>query len=306
MTEIIESIKVALHPKGDETCPFCPGEKEKEWTTYQGEKNKSGVLREAMNDPARCNYAQQSGARPKDGKDGRQNADSPKPSPQPIFSHSSYGEYSNQAHHSISGNEIMKGHPIEKIIKKENGSDFLGDTGYTINNCANGVYLPAYPKKFGGIWGKPTYPKSYPLSDGKTITITNPADDDTFKFLVMKPAMERVGQAHIGGHEGFYLETLDQFPPDYPATIKSKLSEIADKVYLKSKECPFCTDDKGAPKKPYLPPYKINQMLDNLSRSIEKKITSTPDKWPYFISSFSRDYVAKSRGVTSKKHLLTM
>ena len=193
MTEIIETINIAMHPPGDESCPFCPGEKEKEWTTYQGEKNKSGVLREAMNDPTRCNYAQQSGARPKDGKDGRQNADSPKHSPQPIFSHSSYGEYSNQAHHSISGNEIMKGHPIEKIIKKEGGSDFLGDTGYTINNCANGVYLPAYPKKFGGIWGKPIYPKTYPLADGKTITITNPADDDIFKCLVMNSDLELVG-----------------------------------------------------------------------------------------------------------------
>lgn len=27
----------------------------------------------------------------------------------------------------------------------------------------------------------------------------------------MKPAMERIGQAHIGGHEGFYLETLENF-----------------------------------------------------------------------------------------------
>ena len=301
-----ESIKVEFHHADDEACPFCPGEKEKTWVTFEGEKNKSGILRDAMNDPTRCNYAQQSGARPKDGKDGRQNPDPVKLTPQPIFSHSQYGEYSNQAHHSISGNEIMKGHKIEKIIKKENGSDFLGDTGYTINNCANGVYLPAYPKKFGGIWGKAIYPKEYPLADGKKITITNAADDDTFKFLVMKPAMERIGQAHIGGHEGFYLETLEKFYPDYPASVKEKLDEIADKVYLKSQECPFCVESNGKPKKPYLPPYKINQMLDNLSKRIEKKLTCPPDQWPYFISKFSKDYVVRSKGVTSKKHLLTM
>jgi hypothetical protein len=303
--EAIEGINVALHPAGDESCPFCPGEKEKEWKTFEGEKNSSGVLRDTMNDPTRCGYAQQSGARPKDGKDGRQGIDSAKITPQPIFSHPVYGEYSNQAHHSISGNEIMKGHKIEELIKKKGGSELLGDTGYTINNCANGVYLPAYPKKFGGIWGKAIYPKVYPVSGGKTVTITNAVDDDTFKFLVMKPAMERVGQAHIGGHEGFYLETLDKFYPDYPASVKEKLTEIADKVHLKSKECPFCVEGNGKPKKPYVPPYKINQMLDNLSGRIEKKLTAAPDKWPYFISKFSKDYVVRLKGVTSKKHLLT-
>lgn len=301
--EGLETVAVPMHAAGDEKCPFCPGVKEKPWKTFDGVKNSSTILREAMNDPERCGFAQQQGARPKDGKDGRQGIDDPKESPQPIFSHPRYGEYSNQAHHSISGNEIMKGHKIEKLIGKE-GGEIEDDTGYTINNCANGVYLPAYPKKFGGIWGKAVYPKSYPLANGDTVKITSAVDDDTFKFLVMKPAMEAVGQAHIGGHEGFYIETLDKFHKDYPTTIKEKLTEIADKVHLQSKECPFCKKSNGEAKKPFIPPYKVNQMLDNLSKRIEKKITASPDQWPYFISKFAKDYVVKSKGITSKKSLL--
>ena len=289
MTEMAEGMAIALHSENNPECPFCPGKEEKKWKTYKGVDNSSGKLRSAMNNPKKDEFSQQAGARPKDGQDGRQNIDSEKPSPKPIFSKSKYGDYFDQAHHSISGNEIMKGHRIESVIKK--GSIFTGDTGYTINNCANGVYLPAYPKKYHGIWGGKTYPKTYPVLDGGSpVVVKNLLNDKAFKLSVMKPAMDKVGQAHIGNHKGHYIEDLDKYNKTYPRVVKNELNKIVSRVIQKGKECPFCVDTKGKPKQPFVPPYKVNQWLDNLSVDIAKKLQSSPKKWTYFISEIAKDY----------------
>lgn len=286
MTELIEKIAVTMHPQDDEECPFCPGEKEKDWTTVKGEQNDSGKLRNYMNKPSTNNWAQQRGARPKDGKDGRQAKDPEKTSPAPIYSSSQCGDYGDQAHHLISGNEIMKGHKIEQVITK--GSNFQSDTGYTINNCGNGVYLPAYPKNFSGTWGSRTYPKTYSTGSGSR-KVNNVREDQDFKLEVMKPAMDSVGQAHIGGHEGFYIEGLDGYEDSYPSVVKKKLSKILDRVKTKGGECPFCFEgDK--PQKPFIAPYRVNQWLDNLSEQIEKQVTGPSEKWTYFISQIALDY----------------
>lgn len=304
MTELIEKIAVTMHPAGDEACPFCPGKKEDDWKTTKGAGNSSTKLRAYMNNPKTNNYAQQSGARPKDGKEGRQSPDQEKPNPSPIFNSSQFGEYGDQAHHAISGNEIMKGHKIEDVITK--GSDFKGDTGFTINNCANGVYLPAYPKSFKGIWGSPKYPKYYPSVDGSDpVKIDNVIDDQKFKLDVMKPAMNQSGQAHIGGHEGFYIEDLPGFERSYPAIVKDELDKIHLRVKQKGEECPFCSEG-GKPKKPFVPPYKVNQWLDNLSADVARKLTSAPAMWPYFISQIAMDYFKdlKRKAPSSKLKLL--
>lgn len=261
-----EAVNVSLHKEGDPECPFCPGKKEDAWKTFKGKDNDSGTLRDAMNKPSRCGFAQQTGARPKDGKEERQAVDVEKISPNPIFNHSVYGDYGNQAHHAISGNEIMKGHSIEKIIKNEDGT-YDGDTGYTINNCANGVYLPSAPSAgYKGSWRSQT---------------------DEFKLEAMKPAMNKCGQAHIGGHEGHSLPGGDT----YPSAIKKKLDEIVLRVVQKSKECPFCVTGDGNPKKPFIPPYKVNQWLDNLSNKTAGHLKSTdPLKWNYFISGLAKAY----------------
>lgn len=262
MTELIERVSVHLGDSdNEEECPFCPGVDTKhDWKTIEGAKNDSGTLRKAMVDPSRCSYSQQKGAKPKDGNFPNQNKDSAKLNPSPIYRHSVYGDYGNQAHHCISGNEIMSGHAIESILVNE-GGEFLGQTGYNINNAANGVYLPSYPENYSGT------------------------DDE--KYEIVKHAMEaRKGQVHIGGHSG-HDNAAGQ---DYPLAIGEELTALKIRILYKKEECPFCVESDGSPKKPFIPPYKVNYWLDKLSSRIKRKLTGDPYKWPYFISKYAKRY----------------
>lgn len=270
MTQLGEKIQIHLDNPDSDDCPFCPGkETEHKWKTYKGEDNDGGILREAMNNPKRCNYAHQSGAKPKDGKYPNQNTSVaaspqiPKGKDPDYYSNDEHGSYRNEAHHCISGNEIMKGHPIENEIVK--GSQFKGDTGYTINNGDNGVFLPSYPIK--GSWSDKDY--------------------ETFQYPAMKLAMDaNKGQVHIGGHTGHNNDG----GKDYPTTIKEELSSLQKRVVEKSEECPFCVEGDGKPKSPFVPPYKVNQWLDNLSNDIRTDLTGPVKTWPYFISKYAKKY----------------
>ncbi len=270
MTQLGEKIQIHLDNPDSEDCPFCPGKETKhEWTTFKGADNSGSKLRKAMNDPARNSFAQQRGAKPKDGVYPNQNKDSPASPQMPkgsssIYNHSEHGDYGNEAHHCISGNEIMKGESIEKEITK--GDKYKGDTGYTINNCANGVFLPSYPTKYKGSWA---------------------VKSDDEKYEIMKHVMDAgKGQVHIGGHTGHNGDG----GKDYPNMIKEELTAIQKKIVEKSEECPFCVEGGGKPKKPFVPPYKVNQWLDNLSKQIERKLTSQTKSWPYFISKYAKKY----------------
>ena len=315
MTEFVELVALSQHIEDNPKCPFCPGVEEPEWKTYTGKENSSKELRACMNNPDRNDYSQQNtsgAARPKDKgvektphdkktQQFRQSPDENDISPgeketPPIFHMDKYGPYRNEAHHCISGNEIMKGHAIERVITKN--SRFKKDTGYTINNAANGVYLPSFPKAYRGIWGKKwsgsesVSSKTYPVYDGSDPkVITSKEDDNNFKYEIMKEAMKAgKGQAHIGSHGGFYIEDLDEYNVSYPKVIKKELSAIFRRVVNMGKDCPFCVNTKGEPQKPFLPPYKVNQWLDDLAKSIKNDLVAAPDTWKYFISAIARDY----------------
>ena len=78
MTQVGEKIHINLDSQESKDCPFCPGEEDKhEWKTFKGKDNNGTKLRKAMNDPSKNNYAQEKGARPKDGVYPRQNEDDP-------------------------------------------------------------------------------------------------------------------------------------------------------------------------------------------------------------------------------------
>jgi hypothetical protein len=261
MTELMEKIQIHLDKPDSEDCPFCPGkETEHKWVTVKGIQNSSGKLRTSMNKPEANGCVQEGGTKPKDGVYPNQNKDEAKPSPNPIYTHAVYGDYGNQAHHCISGNEILKGHEIEKIIANESG-DYKGQTGYTVNNAANGVYLPSYPENYSG--------------------------NDDEKYDIVKLAMAAgKGQTHIGGHSGHSNPGAE----DYPRKVKSQLAVLVRRIELKSEECPFCVENDGKAKKPFIPPYKTNQWLDNLSGKIKKNLTCSAASWPYFISKYAKRY----------------
>jgi len=69
------------------------------------------------------------------------------------------------------------------------------------------------------------------------------------------------GQIHIGGHSGHVIEEADK---DYPTAIKEQLLKIKKRIVDKSEECPFCVENDGKPKKPFILPYKVNVWLDTL------------------------------------------
>ena len=285
MTELCEKVAFALAGSDDNGCPFCPGEEVKhDRITYGGEKNDSKYLRWNMADPS---YAREEKKEPKTLE---KNNGYPGAIKSPVlnsrykkkdsvkgkiaFKHDKHGIYGYEAHHCISGNEILKdvwnegileGTGLDRIITNADKL-YKGQTGYTINNAKNGVYLPSYPRKYSGKW--------------------EPMDDEV-KYQIMKLAMEEgEGQAHIGCHTG-HENTAGQ---DYPTIIKEELTAIKDRILSKKEECPFSEGADGGDNK-YIPPYKINLWLDILSQNINKKLTAkNPTNWPYFISGYAKKY----------------
>ena len=304
MTEIVEGVAFVKHTEDNPDCPFCPGKEEADYKTWRGNDNKASKLRSNMKTPSNLTKIQAK-ARPKDSRDGRQSEDGPKPvyrNPEgPIYSHDKHGDYSDQAHHAISGNQILNGHDIEKLTCSDLGK-IEKDTGYSVNNCANGVCLPAYPYKF--IRG------NSPLK-GKWAEY-----DPVAKVEMMELPMQALkGQVHIGGHdispnpalfEGD-TEAADDATTDmehytnYPETAKKllqKLYNVSIKNY--SESCGFCGDNKKNGKK-LPPPYRINQKLDDISEILIGYITGAPSEWKYFISAYAQDYVVKLRKPNRKR-----
>lgn len=283
--EICELIHILIGLIDRQRCPFCTDPKDTDtYTTYKGESNSSGKLRKIMNDPD-CLVSEQNNARPKSGQGRFQVRDTAQPNPNPIFEDNTtmfpglsgpIGAYGDEAHHCISGNECMKGELIENIIKDEARSEYEKDTGYSINNCANGVYLPSWHRnRFGsgkadGTWAD--------LNDGKNYDA---------KYEIMKLAMRGgAGQAHIGSHEG---KTTPKHHHTYPSHVKRELGEIKKRVELRQEDCPYCKE-KGQPKKPAPAPYGVNQWLDGLSHRIKGHLTGHPRSWEYFVSQYAADY----------------
>jgi hypothetical protein len=279
--EIGELIHILLGMIAPDRCPFCKDPEETDtFTTYKGNTNNSTTLRTIMNDPT-CLTTEQSNARPKNGDRGHQAPDPVMPSPNPIFTDNTtmypglsavVGSYGDEAHHSISGNECMKGESIEDVIKDSGRSNFEKDTGYSINNAANGVYLPSWHRS---RWGD-TRP------DGKWGDLP-----DTTKYAIMRTAMRgSAGQAHIGAHEG---KTTVKHPRSYPAFVKGRLNQIQQRVFLRMADCPYCKEN-GQPKRPAPAPYGVNQWLDALSTEIRLHVTGHPRSWKYFVSQYAATY----------------
>lgn len=261
MTETMEGVAPVGHDDPNDDCPFCPGSEKPTWTTYPGKANSSKKLGSIMNDPSKLTSLQ-SNARPKDGKEDRQGPAKKRAQPSPIYRDSQYGAYSCEAHHAISGNQILKGHPAEKLVVK---GTIKKDTGYSVNNSDNGVWLPSVPERLKGKWG------------GLRVTRK--------LAIASKPMAAGKGQFHKGPHDITDPEDVyGKYHWTYPRAGKKKLADLLFYVVLWSDECFLC-EDVDRSKGPFPPPYRVNQHLDNISESLGKHMLASGRSWRFFIST---------------------
>ncbi|MDH5415215.1 MAG: hypothetical protein OEW87_13850 [Flavobacteriaceae bacterium] len=307
MTQITLKLNPSAHDSFDDDCPFCQGKKEGgTYTTYRGEKNSSIILRAIMKDPSKLK-TRQKGARPKDGKGEHQQEDEIRyftsktkgiiPS-SPIFKDCSQvrekQDYSDEAHHALSGKQILNNHKIEKFTStKVENTKVSSDTGYSVNNCANGVALPSYPK--------------YYRKRDSSEKWTNVQNKEAIMEL---PMAANKGQVHIGGHDieplcGIVGDEDDDEYDDgsteskhgrpestgtsYPEKAKLLLDALYDRIVLWAGCCYLCdTQDKNAK---FPPPYRVNQYLDNISTQLIRHVKYLPPiYWRWFLSEYARNY----------------
>ena len=271
MTEIGESVGLPFarqHERSSEHCPFCPEEKPPEpWTTYAGAKNHSGVLRDLLVEPETLGHRQPN-ARPKDGAKQRQRAD--RRAPQPTFKTRAHGEYSFEAHHLVSGKQALKRvRAMEQWIKK--GAKIDADTGYSVNNARNGVWLPSVPVSLqGGGFGR--------LTDAEKFTIAGAVMADGH------------GQFHRGPHNVQPGEDLEEKHHDsYDAWLRESLKVIADRIHDWSFRCALCATKRDADAKLH-PSVRVNEALDRLSDIVRTKVTGGPARWDLFVSKLAYWY----------------
>lgn len=264
MTEIGEIISppgAGRHAKNNASCPFCPEEPADPWTTFAGARNNSQVLAALLKSPGALSE-KQSGARPKDGAKHRQAEDDASPPPPSKT-------WSFEAHHLISGKQALKKVPaMEAWIT---GEKIDGDTGYSVNNARNGIWLPSVPKEYvSGGFGK--------LSEQE-------------KFEIAVAAMkEHKGQFHKGPHNVKPEPgDEDEHHNSYDVWLIENLAAIAERIALWSTKCPLCAKREDQKKKPR-PSVEVHEILDRFSDLVRKKVTGSPRRWHIFISKLAYWY----------------
>jgi len=300
--EICEIIApAATHEGTDIECPFCPAPKEKkdEFTTYPGAAKSESRLKDIMDDPLSLE-SKESGARPKKGEPNQQQPASAKHHPEQPLEHPIFGAYTYEAHHLIPGTEkvapksatsVMSGHAIEKWIVK--GDKIDRDSGYSINNSDNGVWLPSAPKacKKNRANPKPDRPWASDAKAKKNPAALTPDEKTEIALYAM---MKGKGQFHYGQHK-----VLDEEGKHYTYAkeVKDRLTALEDYVAQWSTVCLCDEEQTTPPSPPFKPTWKINEKIDLISIWIEIDISlMPPNTWTYFISTLAMK--AANRGTT--------
>lgn len=269
MAELGELVAAIVSHVADEndSCPFCPVPTQGPFTTHPGSANDSQVLESIMKDPGKLT-TRQSNARPKSSQPQQQPTSSAKPKPNPIFSDATYGDYSAEAHHLISGNQAMKGHEIEHWIVA--GSLVTADTGYSINNSDNGEWLPSIPEQYKeqGGWSS-----------------LMPAE----KLRIASLPMKSKGQFHKGPHNITDKDDPSGLHVSYPKEVKRLLTDLCNVMHGWAEKCPL-TKNSDPDKGPFTPNWRIHNMLDHLSRAIATDLKADRSEWRYFISTLAMKY----------------
>jgi hypothetical protein len=282
MPELIEAFAVGGGHTSDK-CPFCPLEKKDQqyYKTYGGAQNDGTKLGNLINEPTKFGTSTEADARPKDGKegkDGRQNQG---------FSNTSNETYSDikgddtewkfQAHHAISGKQCLNGHLVEKFIIASDKIKF--DTGYSVNNPQNGIWMPSYPET-------QTWPK-----------------DPAGKFALAKIAMEKFKRQFHLGHHNITVDPIvavdsDKIDVDvdqvYVAYVKKELDNLKLVVDSWVDPCKKKDGDK------HLGNARIHNNLDHISELIISKLKYPPKGWRFFVSRHARDLAIKTRDPNAK------
>jgi hypothetical protein len=211
--------------------------------------------------------SQQGGARPKEGGDAQQQSSPAQPKPNPIFDDPAEGPYSCEAHHLISGKQALEGHAFERWIVA--GSTIEKDTGYSINNADNGLWAPSIPEKYkGGKWGPKTFADKLAIA--------------------RKPMASGKPQFHKGHHAIADPDDPDRIKHEkYDEYLKAQLKTMDDRMQGWSKRCPYC--EQGAKPK-FQPSVRVNQVLDNLSTVMRRKISAPATAWNVFLSKYALEY----------------
>jgi hypothetical protein len=231
------------------------------------------------------------GCRPKKGDARQQQPSSEKHMPNPPLEHPTFGAYTYEAHHLIPGTEkvapksttaVMSGHPIEKWIVK--GSKIDNDSGYSINNSDNGVWLPSAPSacKKNRANPKPDRPwASEQKAKNNPAALSLDEKTEIASYAMNKGA----GQFHYGQHKVLNEEGTHY---TYSKEVKDRLSALEEFISDWSKVCLCDEDQSDPPSPPFKPTWKINEKLDLVSMWIEIDIRlMPPSTWTYFISSFA-------------------
>jgi hypothetical protein len=179
----------------------------------------------------------------------------------------------------------MSGHPIEKWIIK--GKQVKGDSGYSINNTQNGVCLPSPPKTVKKNRGNPNPDRPWASAaksknNPKALTLADKTEIAEYAMTA------NLGQFHYGHHKILNDEGLHF---SYAEHIQNCLTEAESSLKGWSEVC-FCDPAQSKPPKaPFKATWKINALLDGISRCIEFDIKDKQaNKWEYFISSFAKDF----------------
>jgi len=273
MSELLEPFEMGLVHVADE-CPLCPkSDNTQHYVTYSGEDNSGSKLAKNINNPEGFGVSVEADARPKDGKTGKDDrlnqffVEVEDEDKEDGLKGKDKG-WKFQAHHAISGNQCLAGHPVERYILGK--KDVRFDTGYSVNNPQNGVWLPSGHKR--RAWpGVANYEKSLEIA---------------------MEGMEQCGrQFHVGGHDiAVDANGLDpKCAQNYIDFVQSYLTELHGILIEWSAHCPNAKKEKP------IGNTIIHNALDAVSGHIIGMLTSSPRRWTSFVSRYSRDYLRELR-----------
>lgn len=260
-----------VHEPGNSACPFCPKEATQDWKTHIGDATKSTVLRVLLEKPHRLPEVQ-SKARP---KQKHQYEKERRATPE-------HKAFTFAAHHLISGKQVLAKAPsmVAWISKDAEDSRVSADSGYSVNNAANGIWLPSIPHKaIVGRW-------------------TDLEDKDQLKWAIkgmnvrlddgVGPAVD-YRQFHVGNH---HVETPedddDRHYAVYDTYLIDVLNSMANRIGEWNGKCKLHQNPKSKTK--LRPSAEMNAILDRFSARIARHLTSEPETWRMFVSRYAVQY----------------